>query len=75
MKALVTDCDEELTVIDEKIRRTMLQLLGLKEQRNKLLAKKKDVDMDIVLQCIAEKGLSPNEVLDLINNVAQPTET
>ena len=71
MKAQFDDYNEELTIIDEKIRRMTLQLVSLKEERHRLLAKIKDVDMDIVLQCIAEKGLSPNEVLGLLNGAGK----
>jgi len=68
VEQLVNDYNEELAVIDEKIKTYKMKLLGLKEERHKLLAKIRDVDMDLVLQCIEETGLSSNEVLEIINN-------
>ena len=70
METLENDYDAELAILDEKIRIQTLKMIGLKEQRHKLLTKIRDVDMDLVLQCIEEKGLSSNEVLEIINSAA-----
>ena len=68
MKAISNNFNEEIQSIDEKISAHKEQINMLGVQRRKLLEKLQHVDMDIVLQCIEEKGLSSNRVLELINN-------
>ena len=60
--------DAELKSIDNKIKAHKAQIDALNAQRRKILVKVKDLDMDVVLECIVEKGLSSNEVLQLINS-------
>ena len=57
-----------LAEIDEKIKGYKNQITLLTEERHKTLAKINAIDMDIVLQCITDRGLSSQEVLTLINN-------
>jgi len=64
----LAEYDADLTEIDEKIKGYKSQIALLTEERHRILAKIKDLDMDIVLQCIADKGLSSQEVLALIND-------
>ena len=61
---------DELTDIDDKIKECKKQMMQLSVERHRVLAKIQDIDMDIVLQCITEKGLTSNEVLEIINNAA-----
>ena len=68
MKTLVNDYDAELAAIDDTIVAYKEQISRLNDERLKLLRKMKNADMDIVLQCIEEKGLSSKEVLELINS-------
>ena len=66
----LAEFDTHLAELDEKIRGYKTQIALLTEERRKTLAKIKDIDMDIVLQCIADSGLSSQDVLTLINNYA-----
>ena len=68
METMQSDYDVELKRLDEKIKELRKQINCLIKQQHKLLAKMQHVDMDIVLQCIIEKGLSSSEVLTLLNN-------
>ena len=68
METMQYDYDTELKRLDEKIKELRKQINSLIGQQHKLLAKIQHVDMDIVLQCIIEKGLSSSEVLALLNN-------
>ena len=67
MKMSQCDYDMELRRLDEKIKELRKQINCLINQQHKLLAKIQHVDMDLVLQCIIEKGLSSSEVLTLLN--------
>ena len=71
MELLSNNIDAELKIIDDRIsaHRDLIRNLGA--ERRRLLEKKKDLDMDVVLQCIEEKGLSSNEVLILLNNAKE----
>ena len=68
---MLAEFDAELAEIEEKIRGYKWQIALLTEERHRLLAKRQDVDMDIVLKCIVEKGLSSNEVLNIINEAVK----
>ena len=70
-EVLLEHYSDELTDIDCKLREHKRQIALLTSQRHKILAKIQDVDMDIVLQCITEKGLSSNEVLEIINQAVE----
>jgi len=67
---MLAENDAELAEIDEKIKGYKNQIALLTEERHKALAKIHDIDMDIVLQCITDKGLSSQQVLTLINDYA-----
>jgi len=67
---LLEQYSDELTDIDGKIKECKKQIMQLSAERHRILAKIQDIDMDIVLQCISEKGLTSNEVLEIINNAA-----
>ena len=60
----------QLAYIDEMISVHRSQIESLTWERYKLLSKIRNVDMDAVLQCIAEKGLTSGEVLNLINSAS-----
>lgn len=64
---IITDLDKEIEEIDKAIITYNEIIEGLKWQRYELLSNKHDLDMNDVLECIIEKGLSANEVLKLIN--------
>ena len=68
MEAMQYDYDMELKRLDEKIKELRKQISCLIKQQHSLLAKIQHVDMDLVLQCIIEKGLSSSDVLTLLNN-------
>jgi len=65
------DYDEELAQIEAIISNYKRELKQLTAQRYELLLKKQHVDMDIVLEHIIEKGLTANEVLELIDNATK----
>ena len=58
----------ELSNIEEKIRAHRMQIEKLTGEKYKLLTKIQALDMDVVLQCIVEKGLTSNEVMEMINS-------
>jgi len=62
------DYDKDLAQIDAIINEYKKELKQLTAQRYRLLSKKQHVDMDIVLEHIIEKGLTANEVLELIDS-------
>ena len=62
----------DLANIDDRIRTCKMQLDYLKSQRYKILAKLQSLDMGAVFERIAEKGLSPSDVLELIDNAENP---
>ena len=66
------DLDNKIEEIDKAIVTYNEIIEGLKWQRYELLSKKHDLDMNDVLECIIEKGLSANEVLKMINGVKLP---
>jgi len=68
MEELASDLDMELAMIEQDIRMLQVRIKILKKRKRKLLVKVRDLDMDIVLQCIVEKGLTSSEVLRLIDN-------
>ena len=68
METIVNDCDAELENIDIRIMAHKEQIRKLKTKKIRLLEKRKNVDMDVVLQCIEDKGLTANDVLKLISN-------
>ena len=70
----LSDYDAALTNIDESISAHREQIDKLYDLRRMILAKMRDVDMDAVLQCIVEKGLTSREVLNMINNVGSNQE-
>ena len=70
MKAAIKSINAELIEINRAITAHKYQIENLKAQRHKLYEKLQDLDMDIVLQIITEKGLSSNDILKLINNYA-----
>jgi len=57
----------ELSNIEEKIKAHRIQIEKLTGEKYQLLTKIQALDMDVVLQCIVEKGLTSHEVMDLIN--------
>ena len=69
VKDVIVDLDKKIVEIDKAIVTYNEIIEGLKWQRYELLSKKHDLDMNEVLECIVEKGLSANEVLKLINGV------
>ena len=66
----LAEYDADLAEVNEKIKGYKNQIATLTEERHRILARIQDVDMDIVLQCITDRGLSSQEVLTLINNYA-----
>jgi hypothetical protein len=66
----MSEYNENLAKIDERIKEYKWQIALLGEERRKTLEKMHNIDMDIVLQCITDKGLSSKEVLTLINDYA-----
>ena len=60
------DYDLEIEQIDAIICSYKEELRQLNDQRQRLLAKKKHVDMDAVLEYIVEKGLTAKDVIELI---------
>ena len=58
----------ELSNIEEKIREHRIQIEKLTGEKYKLLTKIQALDMDVVLQCIVEKGLTSHEVMEMINS-------
>ena len=64
----LAEYDADLAEVNEKIKGYKNQIATLTEERHRILARIKDIDMDIVLQCIIDRGLSSQEVLTLINN-------
>jgi len=58
----------ELSNIEEKIRVHRIQIEKLTGEKYKLLTKIQALDMDVVLQCIVEKGLTSYEVMEMINS-------
>ena len=73
VKELSNNFEAELKTIEDKISVHREQLNNLGAQRRRLLEKMHDVDMDLVLQCIEEKGLSSKKVLELINSAEELT--
>ena len=63
----------EATDIERNIWAINALIEGLVAQRHRMYAKLHDLDMDIVLQCIEEKGLTSREVLALINDYEKPS--
>ena len=61
--------EEQLRSIDNKIAEHKEEIEKLSSERHKVLEKIKDLDMDIVLQCIVEKGLTSTDIMELINNL------
>ena len=61
------DLDKKIEEIEKAIVTYNEIIEGLKWQRYELLSNKHDLDMNDVLECIIEKGLSANEVLKMIN--------
>ena len=68
MEELENTYGAELDELDSKIQALRIEIDNLMAQRHRLLGKIRDIDMDLVLQIIVEKGLSSNEVLEIINN-------
>ena len=64
----LAEYDADLAEVNERIRGYKNQIAQLTEEKHRILAKIRDLDMDIVLQCIIDRGLSSQEVLTLINN-------
>ena len=61
------DYEAEIALIDEIIGSHRKEISQLAVQRQLLLSKKQHADMDIVLEHIIKKGLTADEVLELIN--------
>ena len=66
---VTNDLDKKIEEIEKTIITYNEIIEGLKWQRYELLSSKHDLDMNDVLECIIEKGLSANEVLKMINGV------
>ena len=62
------NCDIELSKIEETIKTHRKELAQLIAQRQMLLAKKKHMDMDLVLEYIVQQGLTANEVIEMLSN-------
>ena len=58
-------------MIDEIIGSHRKEISRLSLQREVLLSKKQHADMDIVLEHIIKRGLSADEVLEMISQVAK----
>ena len=69
---ILADIDVELSYIENKIKALKAQIDDLNGKKLMLLSKMRNVDMDVVLGCIVEKGLTANDVLNLINNAGNP---
>ena len=70
----LSDYDAALSNIDESITAHREQIEKLYDLRRLILAKMQEVDMDAVLQCIVEKGLTSREVLHMINDAGPSHE-
>ena len=68
MEKLNDEYNAKLSLVNAKIRTLQDQIDGLKRQKRILLTKIKDVDMDLVLQYIVERGLTSTEVMEMIDS-------
>ena len=66
---LQTSLDKELEFIDFTITEYSLKIAQLKNRRCELLAEKQDLDLNDVFECIIEKGLSANEIMQFISKI------
>jgi len=66
---LQTSLDKELEYIDYTITEYSLKIAQLKNRRCELLAEKQDLDLSDVFECITEKGLSANEIMQFVNKM------
>ena len=63
------DLDEELEKIEEEIDSHKRIIEDLNWRRSELLAKKQDLEICELIDCIFEKGMSTNEALEILNGV------
>ena len=62
----LVDCDPEIMRIDEEIGFHRREIETLKIQRYERMSKVQNDDMDVVIECIIENGLSSEEMMQLI---------
>ena len=65
------DYNEAIATIEGKIAAHKEEIKKLTKQRNKLLSTKKDADSVAALKIIKEKGISPEELLEMLNKAAK----
>ena len=61
------DYTEAIAEIDKKIAANKAALKDLTKQRNQLMSKKKNADMDAALKIIGDKGISASELLEMLD--------
>ena len=74
MEKLKDDYDTKLDLVNAKIKALQDQIDGLKRQKRVLLTKIQEVDMDLVLQYIIERGLTSTEIMEMIDNAESASE-
>lgn len=67
----IIECENKISKIHEQIDEYNKMILELKLERCKVISKMKHIDMDIVLECIIENGLSSDEMMELIVEAAE----
>jgi len=60
------DYDQEVEIIDKAIVAHHIEIEDLKCMRYELIARKKDLDMHEIIECLYESGLEPQAIMELL---------
>ena len=63
------DYNKKIADIDKKLAANKDAAKKLIEERDRLLSEKKSAEMQVVLSCIEEKGMSVDELLKIVKDV------
>jgi len=69
------DIDQEVSRINDELELHFQRVEELETQRDKLLTRKKDLDMDIALDCILKNNFTSNEIMALVIEAAEKRKT
>ena len=69
------DIDQDVSRINDELELHFQRVEELETQRDKLLTRKKDLDMDIALDCILKNNFTSNEIMALVIEAAEKRKT